>query len=100
MHVDTPQTRCRVGIARGDVTPPIGIYHRMWGAAVHDRATGIHRPLTATLLYLRANEGSSEQLQVIAAVDHCVIGSAEMANLRAAIGQAIALDVAKVHISL
>ena len=51
-HVDTPQTRCQVGVARGDITPPVGIYHRMWGAAVHDKATGVHRPLLATLLWL------------------------------------------------
>src|SRR5205809_7772519 len=54
MHVDTPQTRCRAGVARGDITPPVGIYHRMWGAATHDRATAVHRPLLATLLWLQA----------------------------------------------
>jgi len=30
MHfVDTPQSICRFGIARTDITPPVGIYHRM-----------------------------------------------------------------------
>src|SRR4051794_20752813 len=53
-HVDTPQSVCRLGLARADITPPVGIYHRMWGAATHDRASGVHRPLTATGLVLQA----------------------------------------------
>ena len=40
----------------GDITPPVGIYHRMWGAATHDRATGVHKPLLATLLWLEPAE--------------------------------------------
>jgi hypothetical protein len=48
-HLDTPQSICRVGIARCDVTRPVGIYHRMGGAAIRDRAIGVHRPLTANL---------------------------------------------------
>ena len=28
----------------------MGIYHRMWGAARHDRATGVHRPLLGDVL--------------------------------------------------
>ena len=39
-HVETPQSRCRVAFASADVTPPVGMYHRMWGAALHDRSTG------------------------------------------------------------
>ena len=46
-----------VGFARADITPPVGIYHRMWGAALHDRATGVHRPLTATALWLEPPAG-------------------------------------------
>ncbi len=41
-----------IGVARADITPPPGIYARNWGAAAHDVATGIHRPLTATALAL------------------------------------------------
>jgi hypothetical protein len=49
----TPTSRLRFGLARVDITPPVGIYHRMWGAARHDRATGVHRPLTAEVMLLR-----------------------------------------------
>jgi hypothetical protein len=47
-HVDSPQSHVRFAAARADITPPLGIYWRMWGAATHDHATGVHRPLTAT----------------------------------------------------
>jgi hypothetical protein len=41
-------THCAFGVARRDVTPPVGIYARSWGAATRDVAEGVHRPLTAT----------------------------------------------------
>src|SRR4029450_10551159 len=41
-------THCAFGVARRDVTPPVGIYARSWGAATHDVAEGVHQPLTAT----------------------------------------------------
>jgi hypothetical protein len=40
----------RVGVARREITPPVGIRARLWGAATHDVAAGVHRPLTATAL--------------------------------------------------
>jgi len=86
-HVDTPQSTCRFGIARCDVTPPVGMYHRMWGAATHDRSTGVHRPLTATALVFQA-EGpplSVETEQVIVALDHCLFWAREMEALTGAI---------------
>ena len=43
----TPASRLRFGAARADITPPVGINHRFWGAAVHDESTGVHRPLLA-----------------------------------------------------
>jgi hypothetical protein len=42
-----------MGVARADITPPAGIYARSWGSAKHDAATGIHRPLVATCLFIR-----------------------------------------------
>ncbi len=43
------------GAARSDITPPVGIYARNWGAAKHDFAEGIHRPLTVTALAICDN---------------------------------------------
>ena len=53
-QVETPHSRCRFALAWGDITPPANIYHRMWGAAKHERATGIHRPLRATVAIFEA----------------------------------------------
>lgn len=47
------------GIARVDITPPIGIYCRNWGAAQHDVADSIHRPLTLTALSLSESPQSA-----------------------------------------
>lgn len=42
-----------VGLARTDITPPVGIFCRNWGAALHDTAQGVHRPLFLTALAIR-----------------------------------------------
>lgn len=57
----------RIGIARADVTPPIGIYARSWGAAKHDEAQGIHRPLTLTALTLAGS--TSDQPLILVDTD-------------------------------
>ncbi len=80
-RLESPQSRLLAGVARGDITPPVGIYHRMWGAATHDRSTGIHRPLTATVLYLE-NPHAADEFQVVVALDHCLLRSAEMNDVR------------------
>jgi hypothetical protein len=82
--VETPQAICQFGLARCDITPPVGIYHRMWGAAAHDRATGVHRPLTATAMVFRdpdTGNVSPECEQVLVAVDHCLLWAPEMTEL-------------------
>jgi len=55
----------------------------MWGAATHDRSTGVHRPLTATVLYLGNlnGHGSPEDSKVVVALDHCLLGTREMNDL-------------------
>jgi len=85
--VDTPQGFCHFGQARCDITPPVGIYHRMWGAALHDQAEGVHRPLTATALVFQAagqSVGPATEV-VVLAVDHCLFGTREMDDLLEAV---------------
>jgi hypothetical protein len=80
------QSRCQFGISHGDMTPPVGIYHRMWGAARHDRATGIHRPLRATVLaFGPLTDNSSQEIQILIALDHCILGSREQSIIEQAI---------------
>ncbi len=49
--------RGRIGVARADITPPAGIFFRNWGAAKHDVAASIHRPLTLSALMLSPCSG-------------------------------------------
>ena len=95
-RVDTPQSRCRVAFARADITPPVGIYHRMWGA-LHDR-----RPasiaLTATALWMEALDGSARQLVI--SLDHCLLDGAEYARVRATVGEAAGIAPDDVMVSM
>src|SRR5687768_1442986 len=63
-------TRCRFGVAVRDVTPPVGIYARWWGATPHEQATGIHRPFTATVAVFTPLEGDGPH-QVMVGLDQC-----------------------------
>ena len=91
-RVDTPQSRCRAGFARADITPPVGIYHRMWGAALHDRVEGVHRPLTATAMYLEQLSGSGRKLVI--GLDHCILDGAEIEIIRSGIAGLEPEDIA------
>ena len=59
-------THCAFGVARRDVTPPVGIYSRSWGAATHDVAEGVHRPLTATAGVFAPLAGDGPTLALVA----------------------------------
>src|SRR5437899_2797227 len=71
----TPQSRCRFSLMWGDITPPPDIYHRMWGAAKHERATGVHRPLRAAVAVFApfSSPDPHDELQIVLALDHCVL---------------------------
>lgn len=80
MHIQTPRSACEFGIAKTNITPPIGIYHRMWGAAAHDRSEGVHRDLTATALAFRQtdHDATANTQQIIVAMDHCLFAASEV----------------------
>ncbi len=98
--VKIPQARLRAAIVRRDITPPVGVYHRMWGAALHDRATGIHRPLMATLLWMESEDASAPEVQILIALDHCILDSAELLNMRHAISGTTGVPVESILITM
>lgn len=51
--ISHPSVSALIGVAQCDITPPVGIYARQWGAAEHDASEGIHRPLTAGVMAIR-----------------------------------------------
>lgn len=67
-QVHLPMSRLRFGIARADITPPVGIYQRMWGASRHERATGVHRPLFGDVMAL-APAGQTAPAMIRATLD-------------------------------
>src|SRR5690606_10333777 len=85
-----PELRARIGIARADMTPPAGIYARMWGSATHDIADGVHRPLLASSLVVQDLQGSTELALVC--LDVMVLWQEEADRLRAAVLRELGLE--------
>lgn len=48
-----------IGVAEEDITPPVGIYSRNWGAALHDVAEGIHQPLKLVCCTFQTSKNAS-----------------------------------------
>jgi hypothetical protein len=97
---DCAQTRCRAAMRQIDITPPIGIYHRMWGAAKHDQATSIHRPLTATMLWMAPLDAALSHSVVIVSLDHCILDALDIELFQKNIGQALDIPSNQVQICL
>jgi hypothetical protein len=66
MQQDWSYAHCRFGVAATDVTPPVGIYARSWGAATHEIAEGVHRPMLASAAVLAPLEGDAPELVLVA----------------------------------
>jgi hypothetical protein len=91
--VASPLSRPRLGLARVEITPPVGIYHRLWGAARHDRATGVHRPLYGDLLAIGPVDGGPPSLLRVQ-LDLCGLVQEQHDAVRQAVadGAGLALD--------
>jgi hypothetical protein len=99
-RLETPQARVQAAAAQVDITPQVGIYHRMWGAAMHDRATGVHRPLMATLLRLEPFGGPRSEARVLVGLDHCILDADEIARIRNAVSECTGVGSESIHVAL
>ncbi|MFA5918223.1 MAG: neutral/alkaline non-lysosomal ceramidase N-terminal domain-containing protein [Candidatus Nanopelagicaceae bacterium] len=61
-----------IGISRRDITPPVGIYGRMWGASNHDKSEGTHRPLYVTAMSIQADP--TDPPAILMSVDAASLG--------------------------
>ena len=96
--VPAPTSVLRLGHAQGDITPPVGIYHRMWGAARHDRATGVHLPLLADVLVLEPAGRPQERL-VRVQLDHVLLDDGQTDEAVAGLVSAAGVDRDRVHVT-
>jgi hypothetical protein len=71
----------------------------MWGAATHDRSTGVHRPLLATALVLESLQPDTPGRQVLVAIDHCLLRANDMARLHSAVCGATGVSATELHIA-
>ena len=95
--VQPPAATLNAGVTRTDITAPVGIYSRMWGAAKHDVAEGVHRPLTATVLALEPEAGDR---MILVSMDWVVTPDLEvMQRLRAPLVAHCGGDEARVIIA-
>jgi hypothetical protein len=78
-----PEFHGRIGVARREITPPVGIHSRTWGSATHDVAEGVHRPLLATCVVLRDLQGNMEL--VLIALDALVFWPLAAEKIRSAV---------------
>ncbi|MFT5089356.1 MAG: hypothetical protein ACI906_004820 [Candidatus Latescibacterota bacterium] len=96
-EIESPTSRVRFAMSRVDITPPVGIYHRMWGAARHDQATGVHRPLQGDVLVFEPfDEGGSKERMIRVQLDHVGFVTEQHDALRAAIAESAGLALEQV----
>ncbi len=85
----------RVGVGRGNITPPIGIEHAGWGAQLHERAEGVHLDLWVTVLLV---EGESDTF-VLLDYDLMLITVEDSDRIRSDVAGVLGIDPEKVRVS-
>lgn len=83
------------GVARTDITPPVGIAHAGWGAQTHQRAVGVDLPLWATALAL----SDGEQSVVIVDIDLIYIWDNEAPAMMQAVAELTGLPPSHIRLS-
>ncbi|MGP6169614.1 hypothetical protein ACTU6V_00220 [Microbacterium sp. A204] len=96
--IRVPRTAARIGIARRDITPPVGIRAKNWGPADWERSEGAHRPFTLTALAVIA---SDDRPRMLLAVDGTWWRRvADEQGVRGAILDGLGLDAEQLILSL
>lgn len=91
--------RCRAAAVTVDITPPENMYHRMWGAAMHDQAAGVHQPLEVNLLWLKSAATHEVEMDILLlSVDHCLFWEADLEPIKDALRVATGLDAEQIII--
>lgn len=85
----------RVGIAKANITPPVGISHAGWGAQSHERAAGVDYPMYVAALWVSDGDNSV----VICDFDLGIITAEESTLLREQISSAVDVPVQHIRIS-
>ena len=85
-----PEFHGRIGVARQVITPPVGIYARLWGSATHDVAEGVHRPIFGSCVVFQDLKGGNEL--VLLALDACILVQEEIVKIRNSIMQEFNLE--------
>ena len=86
------------GVGRSDITPPIGISHAGWGAAVHEQAEGVDMPLFCTSLYMKS-ESTSEEI-IFIDLDLCILSDDLDRHIRDRICNSFAIKRENIRISV
>lgn len=94
----TPTSHLRLGIGRADITPPVGIYHPMWGAARHHRATGVHRQLYGDVLLFAPLEGDASPWAQVQ-LDMVGLSVQTQQEIRQSVGDVVGINPAQVVLS-
>jgi hypothetical protein len=92
---DHVNTELFAGVARADITPPVGIAQPNWGAQLHERAAGIDLEMWATALALK----SGDETIVIVDVDISYLHPELATKVLAAIQQLTKLPLSNIRIS-
>lgn len=99
LTVRTPGFEGRVGFSRKDITPPVGIRNRNWGAAKSDVATGVHRPFDLSVLALAGADNSS--LVLLVGVDGTHWRAVEdWTRLQSRVLEELGLDISQLLVNL
>jgi neutral ceramidase len=85
----------RAGVARTNLTPPVGISHGNWGAQTHARAAGVDLDLFGTALVL-AN--GTTQVAIID-TEFCVVADVIARSIREAVAELTGIPFDHVRLS-